>query len=137
MSQSQKNILAQRARSKGLKLTLLEMMEAPLGAEYRRTADDLRRDGWVIIVEQNRREPSKNLWKFIPPKTSPERITAVLSDFAEKRVSIQNCNGLPKKPYALDWRQANIACPVCGSWYEVKIDGKWVCSKKHEQEGVV
>jgi hypothetical protein len=89
-SQTQKSILAQRARDRGLVLTLTEMMEPPLGAEYRRTADDLRKDGWIIIVEQNRKEPSKNRWKFIPPgepkgkkQNHREEYEALCKEYAE------------------------------------------------------
>lgn len=66
-----------------------------------------------------------------------KRITGVLSDPAEKRVTHQSEDVPAKFTPPRNWRQANIACSVCGGWYEVEIDGEWVCSKKHEQEGVV
>jgi len=61
---------------------------------------------------------------------APERITALLSDPAEKRVGAQKKDEPAKEVVVREWRQANCGCPKCGGWYQVKKDGEWVCSKK-------
>jgi len=57
------------------------------------------------------------------------RITAVLSDPAEKRGDAQKNDDTDKETARREWRQANSACPGCGGWYQVLKGEKWVCSR--------
>ena len=57
------------------------------------------------------------------------RIAALLSDPAEKRVGAQKTDEPAKEVVVREWRQANSACPGCGGWYQIKKGEKWVCSR--------
>lgn len=48
-------------------ITLSEIMNTTFGCEYRKFHSLLRQDGWDVKVELNRKEPSKNLYKFVEP----------------------------------------------------------------------
>ncbi len=57
------------------------------------------------------------------------RITAVLSDPAEKRATPQKNDDPVKETVRREWRQADCGCPKCGGWYQIKKGEKWVCSR--------
>lgn len=127
---SQKTDLLKLFRANGNQLTLGQIMGTTLAREHSARMRDLRKEGYVIICEDKDREhPSNNLYRLI--ETSPDCITAVLSDPAEKQDNTLKGDSKPKEPEPRAWRQANIACLVCGSWYQVKIGNNWVCNREN------
>lgn len=52
------------------RLTLRQIMQTPLGAEYRARMTDLRHQGYVITCLRNSKSPSDNLYTFYPPEPS-------------------------------------------------------------------
>lgn len=69
---SQKQQIAEMAERNGYKLTLGQLLQPPLAAEYRRAISELRDDGWIITCEQNYEERNKNLYTFKRPETPLE-----------------------------------------------------------------
>ena len=48
-------------------VTLGEIMKTHFGCEYRRMFTELRKKGWTVNVELDRKQPSNNRYLLIPP----------------------------------------------------------------------
>ncbi len=58
--------------SNGHKLTLGQILQTKLAAEYRARMTDLRKQGFTITLERGKR-PSDNLYRICPPDGSQMR----------------------------------------------------------------
>lgn len=50
----------------GHKLTLRQILESPIGYEWRARATELRREGFTITLQRGKR-PSENTYRICPP----------------------------------------------------------------------
>lgn len=68
---TQKESLIKMFRDKGGWLTLSEILQTSLAAEYRARFTELRRDGYSIVLERGKR-PSENIYRFTEPVKTHE-----------------------------------------------------------------
>lgn len=79
---SQKSDLLKYFRANGNRLTLGQILNTKLAAEYRARITDLRGDGYVIICDdKNKPNPSENVYTLIEEKTAKE--TAQIAEWRE------------------------------------------------------
>jgi len=81
MNKPQYQIVAEMAEENGYKLTLGQLLQPPLAAEYRRANDELRKKGWIITVEQDYKERRNNVYTYLQPNAVLKPNTA----FSEKQ----------------------------------------------------
>lgn len=55
-------------------VTLWSLLRSKWAAEYRKMHTLLRREGWKVVVELNRKVPGRNLYRFQEPSPPKERI---------------------------------------------------------------
>lgn len=60
--EGQKERLLEMFRANGNRLTLGQIMQTTLAAEYRARLSELRREGFTIDCIQNRQKPTENLY---------------------------------------------------------------------------
>lgn len=73
---TQEERLLQMFRDRGNKLTLGEIMQTTLAAEYRARMTDLRHRGYIIECER-RQPPSLNLYSLSGPKIGLDAVKPI------------------------------------------------------------
>ncbi len=64
---TQKELLLHRFHMHGNRLTLSQLLEAPLGAAYRQRISDIRREGYTVECVENSDAPSNTLYILTEP----------------------------------------------------------------------